>query len=189
VTPQETRPEFSPRQRPNDYGPTGQRPRDTNADRRPHQRPDRDGNDHRPRHDLHDERRNDSYNRNSNHDYRRNRHDDRRYDRDDRSYRHSAPPRIIVHNHRHFRSYSGIRIGFYFAPNYGYYRVPQSYYQVRYQRGSYLPSFFLRYRINNPYDYGLPYPPYGMAYVWIDNCIALVDLYNYEIVDIYYDIY
>jgi Ni/Co efflux regulator RcnB len=80
-------------------------------------------------------------------------------------------------------------LGFYFAPSYGYYRVPSSYYNYRYRRGEYLPTYFLSYRISDPYEYGLDYPPYGTAYVWVNNCIVLVDLYDYQIIEIYNDLY
>lgn len=177
-------PSSNPRRRPIDD--SSSRPRDTDS----RNTSDRRHDEPRPRPNGHNEDRYDRRDRRSNDHNSHNRsHEDRRYDRSDRRYHHTPPPRISVHSHRHFRSYSGIRIGFYFAPSHGYYRVPDNYYQVRYHRGGYLPSFFLRYRLHNPNDYGLSPAPYGMTYVWVDNCIVLVDLYNYEIVEIFYNIY
>ncbi|MBX7247908.1 MAG: RcnB family protein [Caulobacteraceae bacterium] len=77
-----------------------------------------------------------------------------------------------------------MRIGFYFAPGYGYYNVPRSYWGRHYYEGSYLPSFFFRYRVIDPYFYGLPPAPPGTAWVYVDNSILLVDLYDGYVIEV-----
>lgn len=87
-------------------------------------------------------------------------------------------------NHRWFRGWNGVRIGFYFAPGYGYYSVPRSYWRRNYYEGQYLPSIFWRYRVIDPYYYGLPPAPPGCAWVYVDNNILLVDLYDGYIIEV-----
>jgi hypothetical protein len=67
--------------------------------------------------------------------------------------------------------------------------VPSNYYGHHYRRGDFLPTFFLSYRLDDPYEYGLPYAPYDTCYVWVGNSIILVDLYTYEVLEVYYDVY
>lgn len=86
-----------------------------------------------------------------------------------------------------FRSWSGARIGFYFAPGYGYYSVPRSYYGRQYYVGDFLPSIFWRYSVNDYRTYGLGYPPEGTRWVYVDNAIYLIDQYDGYIVDVIRD--
>src|SRR5690606_36193763 len=60
-----------------------------------------------------------------------------------------------------FRGYSGLRVGFYYAPSYGYYQVPRQYWGRRWSEGDYLSSVFWRYQVNDYRFYGLGYPPAG----------------------------
>ncbi|WP_245162356.1 RcnB family protein [Brevundimonas sp. AJA228-03] len=90
-------------------------------------------------------------------------------------------------NDRSFRDFNGVRFGFYFAPNYGYYSVPRSYYGQRYYVGSYLPSIFWRYQLNDYRTYGLGYPPPGTRWVLVDTTIYLIDSYDGYIIDAIYD--
>ncbi len=90
-------------------------------------------------------------------------------------------------NDRRFRGYSGLRVGFYFAPGYGYYQVPRSYWGQRYYEGQYLPSIFWRYQLNDWRTFGLGYPPEGTRWVLVDNHIYLIDEYDGYIVDVIYD--
>lgn len=92
-------------------------------------------------------------------------------------------------SHRYFRGWNGIRIGFYFAPGYGYYSVPRSYYNVRYYPGGYLPSYFWRYRVMDWAFWGLPPPPPGCAWIYVNNAILLVDLWDGYIIDVVYDVW
>jgi TolA-binding protein len=92
-------------------------------------------------------------------------------------------------NDRHFRGWNGVRVGFYFAPGYGYYNVPRSYYNVRYYEGGYLPSLFWRYRVIDPFFYGLPSAPPGTAWVYVNNAILLVDLYDGYIIEVVPDVW
>lgn len=77
-----------------------------------------------------------------------------------------------------------MRIGFYFSPGYGYYSVPRAYQNVRYYEGQYLPAFFLAYEIRDHSAWGLPWPPAGTMWVWVDNNIYLVDRYDGYILDV-----
>jgi len=88
---------------------------------------------------------------------------------------------------RRFRGYTGLRIGFYFAPGYGYYQVPRSYWGQRYHVGQYLPSIFWRYQLNDWRTYGLGYPPVGTQWVLVDNHIYLIDQYDGYIIEVIYD--
>ena len=88
---------------------------------------------------------------------------------------------------RRFRAYTGLRIGFYFAPGYGYYQVPRNYWGQRYHVGQYLPSIFWRYQLNDWRTYGLGYPPVGTRWVLVDNHIYLIDEYDGYIIEVIYD--
>ena len=86
-------------------------------------------------------------------------------------------------DHR-FRNWNGVRAGFYFAPGYGYYSVPRSYWNRHWQVGQYLPDVFWRYQVNDYRTYGLGYPPEGTRWVYVDNSIYLIDQYDGYIVQI-----
>ena len=85
---------------------------------------------------------------------------------------------------RRFRGWSGVRIGFYFAPGYGYYNVPRTYYGRTWYEGDYLPSIFWRYRLDDYRTYGLGYPPQGTQWVYVDNAIYLIDEYDGYIIEV-----
>ncbi|ESQ83928.1 hypothetical protein AEAC466_11405 [Asticcacaulis sp. AC466] len=80
-------------------------------------------------------------------------------------------------------------MGFYFAPTYGYYRVPSQWYGHRWGMGEYLPDYFFRYRIYDYMSYGLPRPPYDCGYFFVGQDIVLVDMSTGEIIDVFYDVY
>lgn len=82
-----------------------------------------------------------------------------------------------------FRGYSGPRVSFFFAPGYGYYSVPREYWGRRWGAGAYLPAFFLRYAVADYEAYGLPPPPYGCEWVWVNNDVLLVDRSDGYILD------
>ena len=90
-------------------------------------------------------------------------------------------------NDNRFRGWSGARIGFYFAPGYGYYSVPRTYYGRQYYAGDFLPSVFWRYSVNDYRTYGLGYPPEGTRWVYVDNSIYLIDEDDGYIVDVIRD--
>ncbi len=90
-------------------------------------------------------------------------------------------------NDRGFRGYTGFRFGYYFAPNYGYYSVPRNYFGQRWSVGSYLPSIFWRYSLNDYRTYGLGYPPPGTRWVAVDTTIYLIDSYDGYIIEVIYD--
>ncbi|MGX8271453.1 RcnB family protein [Brevundimonas diminuta] len=86
-----------------------------------------------------------------------------------------------------FRSWNGVRIGFYFAPGYGYYSVPRTYWNRQYYVGQYLPDVFWRYKVNDWRTYGLGYPPPGTRWVYVDNAIYLIDDYDGYIIEVVRD--
>ena len=90
-------------------------------------------------------------------------------------------------NDNRFRGYSGVRIGFYFAPGWGYYSVPRSYWGRSWSVGQYLPDVFWRYQLNDWRTYGLGYPPEGTRWVSVDNTLYLIDEYDGYIIDVIRD--
>ena len=80
-----------------------------------------------------------------------------------------------------------MRIGFYFAPDYGHYSVPRQYWNQRWSEGQYLPSIFWRYQLNDYRTYGLGFPPQGTRWVYVDNHIYLIDDYDGYIIEVVYD--
>src|SRR5690606_4293456 len=86
-----------------------------------------------------------------------------------------------------FRGWSGVRVGFYFAPGYGYYSVPRTYWNRQYSVGQYLPDVFWRYQVNDWRTYGLGYPPPGTRWVYVDNAIYLIDDYDGYIIEVVRD--
>lgn len=90
-------------------------------------------------------------------------------------------------NDRRFRGWTGVRLGFYFAPGYGYYSVPRSYWNRQWYVGQYLPDIFWRYQVNDWRTYGLGYPPPGTRWVYVDNSIYLIDDYDGYIIEVIRD--
>ena len=82
-----------------------------------------------------------------------------------------------------FRDYRGARPDFYFAPGYGYYSVPRQYWDHSWSVGAFLPAFFLSYAVADYQEYGLPPPPDGCEWVWVNNNVLLVDRSDGYIVD------
>jgi Ni/Co efflux regulator RcnB len=158
------------------------RDRDRDNDGRPDGRPNGGGrgnrgdNDGRGNYDRdRDRRHNDGWNR------------DR--DRGGWSGSHHGGRRFDYRNDNRWRSYTGVRLGFYFFPGRGYYRVPDSYYNYRWARGEVLPSYFYSYRIYDWDYYGLPSPPYGCGWFFVGQDAVLIDLRSGEILDIIYDVW
>ena len=83
-----------------------------------------------------------------------------------------------------FRLFLGPRIGFFFIPELGYVSVPEQYRQHYWRPGDYLPNWFWRYSVRNYGRYGLPRPPDGCVWVWVDNDVALIDPSDGYILDI-----
>ncbi|MDQ1153234.1 RcnB family protein [Brevundimonas sp. SORGH_AS_0993] len=90
-------------------------------------------------------------------------------------------------NDHRFRDYNGVRFGFYFAPGWGYYSVPRSYWGRSWSVGQYLPDVFWRYQLNDWRTYGLGYPPVGTRWVSVDNTIYLIDDFDGYIIDVIRD--
>ncbi len=90
-------------------------------------------------------------------------------------------------NDNRFSSYDGFRAGFYFAPGWGYYSVPRSYWGRNWSVGQYLPQAFWRYQLQDWRTYGLGYPPPGTRWVSVDNGLYLIDEYDGYIIDVVRD--
>ena len=83
-----------------------------------------------------------------------------------------------------FRLFGGERLGFFFIPGFGYVSAPAEY-RVHYWRADdTLPSWFWRYQVRDYWNYGLPQPPEGCVWVWVDNDVALIDASDGYILDI-----
>lgn len=168
--PDQNRPDWN---RPDRSGPDRQDRRDWNRPGRPDaQRPNRPD---RPN----------QWNRDRDRDYRefRNRWNRDQWRRDwDRRHRNDW-----WRNDSRFRGWSGVRLGFYFAPGYGYYSVPQTYWNRQWYVGQYLPDIFWRYQVNDWRTYGLGYPPPGTRWVYVDNSIYLIDEYDGYIIEVIRD--
>lgn len=99
-----------------------------------------------------------------------------------------SDPNWWRHN-RSFRFYFGQRIGFFFIPDYGYVVVPPEYQQHYWRAGDSLPQWFWRYEVKDYWTYGLPEPPDGCAWVWVDDDVALIDLDDGYILDIVHNVW
>ncbi|WP_240454797.1 RcnB family protein, partial [Caulobacter sp. 17J65-9] len=88
-----------------------------------------------------------------------------------------------------FRDYSGARSGFWFAPGYGYLSYPQGYSRHSWRRGEYLPRYYFRYRVYDPYMYGARPAPPGYVWVHCDNDLVLISLATGLILDVLFDLY
>jgi Ni/Co efflux regulator RcnB len=88
-----------------------------------------------------------------------------------------------------FRDYAGARPGFWYRPGFGYFRVDPRWYGFTWRIGGFVPLEFRNYYVQNPYDYGLPPPPYGYAYVYLGNSIALMSLVSGAIVQVFPNVY
>ncbi|HEX5380126.1 MAG TPA: RcnB family protein [Phenylobacterium sp.] len=88
-----------------------------------------------------------------------------------------------------FRTYSGHRIGYFFFPGFGYISAPPEYRQHYWRAGDELPSWFWRYRVRNYWSYGLPTPPRGCGWIWLDGDVALVDLRDGYILDVVHNLW
>lgn len=185
--------------RPDQYRDRGNRGGDRRDDRSG-RRDDRSDYRQNPRGDRRDDR---SDRRDDRRDYRQNPRGDRSERREDRREYREFRQRFNSEqwrrnwnrtnradwwrSDRRFRGYTGLRIGFYFAPGYGYYQVPRNYWGQRYHVGQYLPSIFWRYQLNDWRTYGLGYPPPGTQWVLVDNHIYLIDQYDGYIIDVIFD--
>jgi Ni/Co efflux regulator RcnB len=88
-----------------------------------------------------------------------------------------------------FRGFAGPRVGFLFIPGVGYWQAPREYWGRHWGYGDSLPRVFLQYQVYDWAAYGLPPPPFGCAWVWIDGGVALVDLSDGYILDVQYGLY
>jgi len=88
-----------------------------------------------------------------------------------------------------FRGYNGRRVGFFFAPSYGYIPLPVVYQHRYWRAGEFLPRWFWRFEVRDFWTYGLPEPPYGCAWIWLNGNVALVDLSDGYILDMVYNVW
>lgn len=86
-----------------------------------------------------------------------------------------------------FRLFAGVRIGFFFVPELGYVSAPAQYRSRHWRAGDELPNWFWRYQIRDFWNYGLPQPPDGCVWVWVNNDVALMDASDGYILDIHHN--
>jgi len=70
-----------------------------------------------------------------------------------------------------WRSYRGVRPGYWYAPGYGYRQVARHH---NWRRGAYVPVAYRGYYVQDPYYYGLPVAPRGQRWVYADNNFVLM---------------
>jgi len=88
-----------------------------------------------------------------------------------------------------FRQYGGVRVGFFFIPAFGYVSAPAQYRERHWRSGEQLPNWFWRYGVRDYWDYGLPQPPDGCGWVWVNDDVALIDLSDGYILDIEHNVW
>jgi len=88
-----------------------------------------------------------------------------------------------------FRLFLGPRLGFFFIPDLGYIAAPPAYQDHYWRIGDDLPQWFWRYQVRDYWRYGLPEPPDGCAWVWVDDDVALIDLDDGYILDIVHNVW
>ncbi len=62
--------------------------------------------------------------------------------------------------------------------------VPSQYEHGYWTPGSYLPNWLWRFKVTDYWRFGLPEPPDGCVWVWVDNNVALIDTSDGYILDI-----
>lgn len=88
-----------------------------------------------------------------------------------------------------FRLYVGVRGGYFFIPGLGYISVPTQYRARHWRAGDTLPGWFWRYQVRDYWNYGLPRPPDGCIWVWVNNDVALIDASDGYILDIEHNVW
>ncbi|HEY1448974.1 MAG TPA: RcnB family protein [Caulobacteraceae bacterium] len=88
------------------------------------------------------------------------------------------------HGHHGFDHYHGHRVGFWFAPGWGYYQVDPQWYGYYWDVGVVVPYDLRGYYVSDPYEYGLPPAPYGCAWIFLGDQIVLIDLQSGQILQI-----
>ena len=103
------------------------------------------------------------------------------------SHRGLAPAAgLVAVNDRSFIGFgfTGLRVGFFFVPDRGYIALPRQYRNRQWREGDYLPAWFRTYSVRDPWRYGLPRPPRGCEWVWLNGDVALIDRNDGYILDI-----
>jgi Ni/Co efflux regulator RcnB len=83
-----------------------------------------------------------------------------------------------------FRLFTGLRVGFFFVPERGYISLPRQYRDHHWREGEYLPRWFRTYAVSHYERYGLPRPPRGCVWIWLNGDVALIDRSDGYILDI-----
>lgn len=83
-----------------------------------------------------------------------------------------------------FSLFVGPRIGFFFVPDLGYRAMPTLYRDRHWRPGDYLPGMFRRYVVVDYRRYGLPQPPFGCVWIWLNGDVALIDRGDGYILDV-----
>jgi Ni/Co efflux regulator RcnB len=83
-----------------------------------------------------------------------------------------------------FSLFVGPRIGFFFVPGLGYRDMPALYRDRHWRAGDYLPGMFRAYVVADYRRYGLPRPPFGCVWIWLNGDVALIDRSDGYILDV-----
>jgi Ni/Co efflux regulator RcnB len=70
------------------------------------------------------------------------------------------------------------------VPERGYVAIPRAYRDRRWREGDYLPAWFRTYTVGDYRRLGLPRPPRGCEWVWLNGDVALIDRSDGYILDI-----
>lgn len=88
-----------------------------------------------------------------------------------------------------FSQFGGVRVGFFFIPELGYVSAPAQYRSRQWRSGEDLPNWFWGYQVRDYWNYGLPQPPDGCGWVWVNDDVALIDLSDGYILDIEHNVW
>lgn len=88
-----------------------------------------------------------------------------------------------------FRLFVGPRVGFFFVPQRGYIALPERYRDHQWRAGDYLPTWFRGYPVSNYDRYGLPRPPRGCVWIWLNGAVGLVDRADGYILDVVHNVW
>ena len=74
-------------------------------------------------------------------------------------------------------------------PQRGYIALPRQYRDHHWRAGEYLPGWFRAYSVSHYERYGLPRPPRGCAWIWLNGDVALIDRSDGYILDVVHNVW
>ncbi len=103
-------------------------------------------------------------------------HDRRQLREDRRELRYDRGHRETWEHRPEWRTFRGVRPGYWYAPGYGYYRVNPRWHAGYWRRGAYVPPPYRRLYVQDWGYYGLRPPPPGYRWVYADGNFVLMAL-------------